>query len=66
MSYRWRGHSSAGRALASQAKGRGFESRCPLHFFISNNFPQIIIQKNLSLLTLVTLIRHYLQTWLTC
>lgn len=27
------GHSSAGRALASQAKGRGFESRCPLQFF---------------------------------
>ena len=25
-----RGHSSVGRALASQAKGRGFESRCPL------------------------------------
>ena len=24
------GHSSVGRALASQAKGRGFESRCPL------------------------------------
>ncbi len=28
------GHSSAGRASASQAEGRGFESRCPLHFFI--------------------------------
>ena len=28
------GHSSVGRALASQAEGRGFESRCPLHFFL--------------------------------
>ena len=24
------GHGSVGRALASQAEGRGFESRCPL------------------------------------
>ena len=27
----WCGHSSAGRASASQAEGRGFEPRCPLH-----------------------------------
>ena len=36
-----RGHSSAGRALASQAKGRGFESRCPLHFIMSIMFPYV-------------------------
>jgi hypothetical protein len=29
------GHNSAGRVSASQAEGRGFESRCPLQFFFS-------------------------------
>lgn len=32
---RFCGHSSVGRALASQAESREFESRCPLFFAVS-------------------------------
>ena len=36
-----RGNSSVGRALPCQGKGRGFESRFPLHFlFIYSYFPR--------------------------
>lgn len=30
------GYSSVGRVRASQARGRGFKSRCPLFFYFSN------------------------------
>ena len=41
------GHSSVGRVQASQAWGRGFEARCPLHPLVNNSDFSLAIILNL-------------------